>query len=113
MISQDLYSWNRWSHTKWEKTFYWCEFINVSFLTLMSLVLIVALLWRRESRCDLRLLTIPAFTLVPNALRIPVCGPFMFGWKEYIDAYRVLLRPLNHTKGMKYMPHLIFPVILF
>ena len=43
-----------------------CMFANAALIALMALVLIIALLWRKGSRFDLLLLSIPFFSVIPE-----------------------------------------------
>ena len=47
-----------------------CMLANAVIIASMALVLIIALLRRKESRCDIFLLSIPFFPLVPCVLEI-------------------------------------------
>ena len=88
-----------------------CLFGNVVLVTAMALILIIALLWRKESRYDLFLLSIPFFPLAPEIIQIIERGSGIWDWggTELIQK----IKPYEeHTQGMKQIPHLIFPLIL-
>ena len=89
-----------------------CLFWNAILVTLMALILIIALLWKKESRYDLYLLSIPFFPLAPEIIQIIIAGHGIWDWGER-DIIQKISGYQQNTQGMKHIPHLIFPVILF
>ena len=56
----------------WFMASQWCRCVTACLITLMAFILILTLLWRRESRCDFYLLSIPTLSMIHHAVVIPI-----------------------------------------
>ena len=88
-----------------------CAFANAAIIAFVALILIVALLWRKKSRYDIWLLSIPFFSLIPQIPEMIKLSHFMWSWFDLSTANKMSLIKY-HVRGLKQIPHLIFPVII-
>ena len=63
---------------EWVVAQQWCRCTNACLITLVAFILILTLLWRRESRCDFYLLSIPILPMINKIVMIPVSGNFIW-----------------------------------
>ena len=56
----------------WFMASQWCRCINACIITLVAFIVILTLLWRRESRCDFNLLSIPILSMIHHVFVIPI-----------------------------------------
>ena len=92
----------------------WCFLINDCLIVSGSFILIFALLSRKESRYDFYLLSIPLFGMIHQGIDIPYRYYLIWTPGEANKAREAsLANILDHTLGLKQIPHLIFSVMIF